>query len=349
LKIRMGGELGSPRALRAPSIRGDYGIGGRVFYSLPMVAQRGRKIAGKYQLTEPLGEGGMATVWKGLTLGAAGFSRRVAIKRVLPELAHDTKFAAMFVEEARVVSELAHPNIVQVHDFDHDDEGNYFIVMEYVDGLDLEQWIDAHRRDGKRAPWHYTAAIGIEVLRALTAAHERLDSLGRPSPVIHRDVTPTNILLGKNGIVKLADFGLARATDRASMTKPGTVKGKLAYMAPEVLSGRSASEKSDIFCLGMVLWEALVGHRLYDGKTDVEVIMKAREAHVPSLAKERPDLPPALAEVIHAALVKNPDERFESAREMQRALASILKAQPEPTDSEPLARSVRKALEIRGG
>ena len=313
-----------------------------------MVAQRGRKIAGKYQLTEPLGEGGMAMVWKGLTLGAAGFSRRVAIKRVLPELAHDTKFAAMFVEEARVVSELAHPNIVQVHDFDHDDDGNYFIVMEYVDGLDFEKWIDAYRRAEEEPPWHYTAAIGIEVLRALSAAHERRDSLGRPSPVIHRDVTPTNILLGKNGIVKLADFGLARATDRASMTKPGTVKGKLAYMAPEVLSGKPATAKSDIFCLGIVMWEALVGRRLYSGKTDLDIIMKAREAHVPSLAESRDDIPAALAEVIHASLVKDPNHRFESAREMLRALASILRAQPEPTDSEPLAASVRKALEIRG-
>jgi len=314
-----------------------------------MVAHRGRKIAGKYQLTEPLGEGGMAMVWKGLTLGAAGFSRRVAIKSVLPELAHDTKFAAMFVEEARVVSELAHPNIVQVHDFDHDDDGNYFIVMEYVDGLDLDKWIDAYKRAGERTPWHYTAAIGIEVLRALTAAHERKDSLGRPSPVIHRDVTPTNILLGKNGIVKLADFGLARATDRASMTKPGTVKGKLAYMAPEVLTGKSASEKSDIFCLGIVLWEALVQRRLYDGKTDLEVIMKAREANVPNLTAHRDDIPRALAEVIAGALTKKPEDRYESAREMQRALASILRTHPEPTDSEPLARSVQKALEIRGG
>ena len=290
----------------------------------------------------------MATVWKGLTLGAEGFTRRVAIKRVLPELAHDKKFTAMFVEEARVVSELAHPNIVQVHDFDHDAEGNYFIVMEWVDGLDLQQWMSAYKTAGERTPWHYVAAIGIEVLRGLSAAHERIDSLGRPSPVIHRDVTPNNILVGRNGIVKLADFGLARATDRASMTKPGTVKGKLAYMAPEVLTGKPANEKSDIFCLGIVLWEALTNQRLYDGKTDLEVIMKAREAKVPPLASIRDDVPALLDEVIGGALTKDPDHRFESARELMRALASILKAQPEPTDSAPLARSVEKALKIRG-
>jgi len=290
----------------------------------------------------------MATVWKGLTLGAEGFTRRVAIKRVLPELAHDKRFTAMFVEEARVVSELAHPNIVQVHDFDHDDEGNYFIVMEWVDGLDLHQWMNAYKTAGERTPWHYVAAIGIEVLRALSAAHERIDSLGRPSPVIHRDVTPNNILVGRNGIVKLADFGLARATDRASMTKPGTVKGKLAYMAPEVLTGQPASEKSDIFCLGIVLWEALANERLYEGKTDLEVIMKAREARVPSLTTVRDDVPALLDEVVLGALTKDPDHRFQSARELMRALASILKAQSEPTDSAPLAQSVQKALKIRG-
>jgi serine/threonine-protein kinase len=313
-----------------------------------MVAQRGRRIAGKYQLSEPLGEGGMATVWKGLTLGAAGFSRRVAIKRVLPELAHDNKFTAMFVEEARVVSELAHPNIVQVHDFDHDDEGNYFIVMEFVDGIDLEHWSAAYGKLGQKPPWPYATAIAIEVLRGLAAAHERVDSLGRPAPVIHRDVTPTNILIGKNGIVKLTDFGLARAMDRASMTKPGTVKGKLAYMAPEVLTGKPADEKSDIFCVGIFLWETLCGRRLYSGRTDLEVIMKAREAKVPSVVECRDDIPLPLAEVVNGALAKEPSERFGSAREMERALAAILRSHPEPTDSEALAESVRQALEIRG-
>ncbi len=311
-------------------------------------SDRGRRIAGKYELVAPVGEGGMASVWRGLTLGAAGFSRKVAIKRVLPELAHDSKFAAMFVEEARVVADLAHPNIVQIHDFDHDDRGNYFIVMEWVEGMDLEKWIRAHKKTGRQTPWVYCAAIAIEVLRALGAAHERVDDLGRPAPVIHRDVTPTNILIGKNGIVKLADFGLAKAMDRASMTKPGTVKGKLAYMAPEILSGKPATVLSDIFGVGIILWESLATARLYDGKTDVDVVLQAREAKVPPIEERRPDVPATLAEAVHCALSAKPSDRFQSAREMQRTLAAVLRHEPVPTDAEPLAESVRDALQWSG-
>lgn len=305
---------------------------------------RDKLIANKYELIEPAGEGGMASVWKGLTHGADGFTKQVAIKRVLPGLAADNKFAHMFVEEARVVSDLQHPNIVQVHDFDRDELGNYFIVMEWVEGLDLSRYVRAYNRVGETASWAYVAAIGIEVLRALQAAHERVDAEGQPAPVIHRDVTPSNILLATNGIVKLADFGLARAMDRASMTKPGTVKGKLAYMAPEVMHGERASERSDIYCLGIVLWESLTGKQLFAGGSDLDVVMRVREGKIPNLAEERDDLPASLVEVAHCALSRDKDERFESAREMQRALASILRTHPEPTDSEPLSRSIRQAI-----
>ena len=196
-------------------------------------------IANKYELVAPLGEGGMASVYRGLTHGAAGFTCKVAIKRVLPNLAEDAAFVAMFVEEARVVSELQHPNIVQVHDFDRDDEGRYFIVMEWIDGIDLDGWIGSF--DSAPTPWHEVAAIGVEILRGLGAAHERVDAQGNLAPVIHRDVSPHNVLLSVQGIVKLADFGLARAADRATMTAPGTIKGKLGYMAPELVKRAPAS------------------------------------------------------------------------------------------------------------
>src|SRR6516162_4967562 len=148
-----------------------------------------RWIANKYELLDPVGEGGMAKVWRGVTHGAAGFTCRVAIKRVLPNLAADAGFVAMFVEEARVVSELQHPNIVQVHDFDQDEEGRYFLVMEWIDGIDLEAWI---------------SSFAVEILRGLSCAHERVDGAGRPAPVIHRDVSPANVLLSVMGVVKLA-------------------------------------------------------------------------------------------------------------------------------------------------
>jgi serine/threonine-protein kinase len=304
-------------------------------------------IGNKYELLEPVGEGGMAKVWRGVTHGAAGFTCRVAIKRVLAKLASDAAFVAMLVEEARVVSELQHPNIVQVHDFDQDDEGRYFIVMEWVDGVDLEEWVRSF--DGGPTPWPLVAAIGVEILRGLSAAHDRVDGAGRPAPVIHRDVSPSNILLSVMGIVKLADFGLAKASDRAAMTGPGVLKGKLSYMAPELLQKQPASQRSDLFSVGVVLWEALTGKSLFSGADVIEVIKRVSTAMVPPLGDLRPDLPPALAEVVHTALERLPAGRFESAAEMQRALASILRAQSDPADDKALARSIRDALARRAG
>jgi serine/threonine-protein kinase len=302
-------------------------------------------IANKYELLEPVGEGGMAKVWRGVTHGAAGFTCRVAIKRVLGKLANDAAFVAMFVEEARVVSELQHPNIVQVHDFDKDDEGRYFIVMEWVDGLDLEHWVKSF--EGKPTPWPIVAAIGVEILRALAAAHERADGAGRPSPVIHRDVSPSNVLLSVMGIVKLADFGLARAADRAAMTAPGVIKGKLSYMAPELIQKQPANERSDIFSVGIVLWEALAGKPLFGGGDAIDVVKRVQTAMVPPLRDARPELPPALSEVVHTALERLPSGRFESAAEMQRALASILRGSTEDTDDRALARSFKDAIARR--
>jgi serine/threonine-protein kinase len=304
-----------------------------------------RWIANKYELLDPVGQGGMAKVWRGVTHGAAGFTCRVAIKRVLPNLAADASFVAMFVEEARVVSELQHPNIVQVHDFDQDEEGRYFLVMEWIDGIDLEAWIGSFAAG--TAPWHLCTAIAAEILRGLSCAHERVDGAGRPAPVIHRDVSPANVLLSVMGIVKLADFGLARAADRAQMTAPGMVKGKLSYMAPELLKRSPATPRSDIFGVGIVLWEALAGQPLFASKDTLETIKKITSNEVPNIRELRKDIPPSLAEVVHAALAFNPSDRFERAEEMQRALSSILKNQPEPTDDKALARSIRDAIARR--
>jgi eukaryotic-like serine/threonine-protein kinase len=305
--------------------------------------QQGERIAGKYELVAPLGEGGMASVWRGLTRGACGFSRKVAIKRVLPGLARNGEFTAMFVEEARVVSELQHPNIVQVHDFDRDEKGALFIVMEWVEGVDLQRWVLAYDKENEDTPWPIVTAIGIEVLRALGAAHERTDEKGRPAPVVHRDVNPANILMGVNGIVKLADFGLARAKDRASMTSPGIVKGKLSYLAPETAMGAAATPASDLYSVGIVLWESLSRKRLFAGKGPGEVIMKVREGKIQPLGELRPELPPLLCEVVHTALAKEPGDRFHSADEMRRTLTSILRNHPEPTDARMLGNSVKLA------
>ena len=279
----------------------------------------GQLVHGRYELLELAGEGGMAKVYRAVTRGAAGFSRMVALKRIRESLTTNTEFVRMFIEEARVCSELDHGNVVQVHDFGVDQRG-YYLVMEWVDGVHLGQYIDTLAKSGKGLPWRHAAAIGVEVLAGLSAAHRRVDAEGVSAPVIHRDVTPQNILLSVSGVAKLTDFGLARAMDRVSMTAPDVVKGKLSYLAPELVRGESATVQSDLYSLGIVLWEALAGERLFWAETASERIRKVREAAIPPLGVRRSSLPTQLVSIVHRALAADPSDRFASADEMHDAL-----------------------------
>jgi serine/threonine-protein kinase len=300
-------------------------------------------LGGKYEVLELAGEGGMAKVYRGQTHGAAGFTRPVAIKRVLAPLSQNPEFLKMFVEEARVVSELDHPNIAQIHDFDRDRSGEYYLVLEWVDGLTLNDWRQGYREHGNHTPWTLTAAIGIEVLEALHAAHVREDAEGRPAPIFHRDVTPQNVMLSNCGVVKLTDFGLARAMDRSSITKPGFVKGKLSYLAPELTYEAEPSAQTDVFSVGVVLWEVLAGEKLFKDKDPLKVLGTIREMEIPDLAEFRDDLPERLREIIRKALRRNPMERYASSREMARDLATLLRTTEEVTDSHVISQSVRWA------
>jgi len=286
----------------------------------------GPLLDGKYELVAVAGEGGMATVYRACVRGAAGFSRTVAVKKIKPEFRAIRNYIDMFVEEARVGSELHHPNIVQVYDFCSDATGSYYLVMEWVEGMDLGTFIRAHRDHDRHIPWQLVAIAGIGTLRGLGAAHDRIAPDGTPAPIIHRDVSPHNVLLGANGVVKLTDFGLARARDRVySLTAPGTVKGKLSYLAPEVSWGKTATPQSDIFTLGAVLFEALSGVRLFDGRSDLEIFKKIRNCEVPPLAVVRGDVPRELIVVIERALAKEPDHRYGSAHQMAFALAHVMR------------------------
>jgi serine/threonine-protein kinase len=267
----------------------------------------------------------------------------VAIKRLLPGVSMKPEFVQMFVEEARVNSQLLHTNIVQILDFDQDDEGSYFLVMEWVEGLDLRRYLQSYTDVGRRTPWALVTAIGVETLRGLAAAHERVDSAGHRSPVIHRDVTPQNVLLGTNGNVKLTDFGLARAMDRARITSPQIIKGKLAYLAPELTEKKPPTERSDIYSLGVVLWEALAGRGLFQGVTDVSVFFKVKAADIPPLTRFRDDLPPDLVNAVHCALARRPEHRFVSAREFLRALVQVLRRVSHSTDAYAIGHSVIEA------
>lgn len=285
----------------------------------------GRLIDGKYQLVSLAGEGGMASVYKAVIRGAAGFQRTVAVKHIKPEYRGLKNYIDMFIEEARVGSELAHPNIVQVHDF-CSESGSYYLIMEWVDGIDLGALIKVYRDAVRDVAWPLAATIGIGTLRGLGAAHDRVAPDGTPAPVIHRDLSPHNVLLGLNGAVKLSDFGLARARDRAaSLTAPGTVKGKLSYLAPEVTFGKPNTVQSDLFGVGSVLWETLTGDRLFDGKNDIEIFKEIRACQIPSIQIRRKDVPAALAAVLEVALSADPADRYATADEFAHALDQVVK------------------------
>ena len=301
----------------------------------------GKVLVEKYEINALAGVGGMAEVFKATTCGVAGFRRPIAIKRILEHLTQNQEFIDMFVEEARVNAALRHPHIVQIHDFDQDEEGSYFLVMEWVEGITLWDWRRAYSLAEKDTPWHLATAIGIEVLRALCAAHEYKNDSGNKTPVFHRDVTPQNILIGETGMAQLTDFGLARAMDRARMTKPETVKGKLSYLAPELTLGADPSEQTDIFSLGIVLWETLSGKKLFIGEGPLEILTNVKECDIPPLDLFRSDLPLSLRKAVQCALAQNPQDRFPSARAMIRALSNILRQTPVSTDSDVIAQTVR--------
>lgn len=282
-------------------------------------------VGGRYELIEIAGRGGMADVWRGRVRGDSGFVRDVAIKQMHQNLASQPQYVAMFVEEARVGSSLQSPNVSEVHDFVHD-RGNYYMILEWIEGIDLGSWIRWHVAHGEQAKWELVAAIGVGVLRGLAAAHERIAPDGRSLPVVHRDVSPHNVLLTTRGVVKLIDFGLALAPDRRQeTTEPGIVKGKMSYLAPEIVSGGRPEPASDQFACGSVLWEALVGRKLFDGDTDYETYCRLRDCMVQPLRPLRPDVPQPFIQIIQRSLSQSAETRFPSAREMSRQIGAVLK------------------------
>ena len=303
--------------------------------------------AEKYELKELAGRGGMAEVWRAEQRGAAGFVRPVGLKRILPHFASKETFVRMFIEEARVCAQLMHPNIIQIYDFGYD-RGMYFLVMEWVEGLNLQRFLHAYDERDMIAPWPIVAGISIESLKALGAAHDRVDHDGKRAPVIHRDVTPPNILIGVNGVVKLSDFGLARAMDRARLTDPDVIKGKMAYLAPELTHGAEANVSTDLYALAVTMWQALAGRKLFTGDTNAAIFLSARKADIPPLSDLRPDLPPALVETVQIALSRDPSERFKSAHEMRSRLTGLLRKSPVNPDARLLSRAVVEARDALG-
>jgi serine/threonine-protein kinase len=278
----------------------------------------------RYRITERIAAGGMAEVFRGVAESLQGFRKSVAIKRVLPALSKNRKFIAMFLDEARVSLHLQHANIVQVFDIGHADE-TYFIVMEYVDGVDLKAVLEWRRRINKPLTIGQTVYVIMEVCKGLAYAHELLHpETGRPLGIVHRDVSPPNVLLSKNGEVKVADFGLAKAAVQVETTDPGVVKGKMSYLSPEAARGEEVDQRADIFAVGILLYEMLTGKRLFYGESDYQTVELVRAAKIPPIAPQNPEVEPELEEIVRKSLARRADDRFQSATDLQDALAHYL-------------------------
>jgi serine/threonine protein kinase len=298
----------------------------------------------RYHLLKKLESGGMAEVFLGEATSVQGFKKRVAIKRVLPHLASHTNFIGMFLDEARLGARLTHANIVSVFDIGKSDN-SFFIVMEFVDGTNLKKIMETLRAKGLNFPLKDVIYIAMEACRGLSYAHELVDDDGEPVELVHRDVSPPNILISKRGEVKVTDFGLAKARTQLERTDPGVVKGKFSYLSPEVATGQDVDERADIFALGVCLWEMLAGRRLFLGDTDYETVQAVSNADVPSLVGVHPEVDPEVESLLLRALARDPDERYRTAREFGDALAGYLFHHQMKVTSYDIANLVKAALE----
>lgn len=281
----------------------------------------GRAVLGRYRVVRVLAHGGMGVLYLGRTEGAAGFSRPVVIKRILPHLVENPRMAGLFVREARILSELQHPGIVNILDFGEED-GAYVMVLEFVKGYDLGLWHRFLRETGGLFTGDVALQVLIKVLDALHHAHTFVRPDGHALGIVHRDVSPGNVLLDTDGHVKLLDFGIARFSDDAGeyRTREGEFKGKAAYTAPEIFRGAPASVQSDVFAAGVVLYKILAGFNPFEGETSMQTVKRIAEMEPSPVSHVRTDLRRELDPVLARALAKEPSQRYRSAAEFAEAL-----------------------------
>lgn len=274
----------------------------------------------RYQLLELLGVGGMAEVYRARMAGPEGFAKTVVIKRLLPQFARDPEIVAQFVGEARLAALLHHDNIADIYDFG-ESQSSYYIAMEYLVGRDLHTVLRQVAGSGLGlAPALFVAAA---ICAGMEYAHRRTDDQGRPLGIIHRDLSPHNVFISDDGVVKIIDFGVAKAELYDHRTQPGMVKGKMSYMSPEQLAGAAVDHRSDIFTIGILLYEMLTGQRMYSGDT-ATLLRKCLAADYRDVAELLPDLPPAVLAIVRRSLAKEVDERYQSCGEMRAALEESL-------------------------
>ena len=279
---------------------------------------------GPYELVERLATGGMAEVYLARRVGPRGFAKQFAVKRILPQLAQDSEFVAMFVDEARVTGRLAHPNIVSVFDFG-EENGELYMAMEYVDGTTGARLIRAAAAKGEDIPLEVSLHVALSVLRGLEYAHAAVDDAGKPLHLVHRDVSPGNVLIDRSGAVKLTDFGIARAAEFERRTDVGQLKGKLGYMSPEQVVGRELDARSDLFTLGIVLAEMVTVRPLFSGGRELDVLLRIRDADISAIDRNAGRVPDDVRAVLYRALAKDPAQRFANASAFASALEHVIR------------------------
>ncbi len=280
------------------------------------------RVLGRYLLHGEIASGGMATVHFGRLIGAAGFVRSVAIKRLHPQYAKDPDFVAMFLDEARLAARISHPNVVPTLDIvSQDDE--LFLIMDYVPGVSLSRLLRALTKRGERMPVRIAAAVVAGVLHGLHAAHEAKSETGERLDIVHRDVSPQNVLVGTDGIARVHDFGVAKAAGRVQSTREGQLKGKLAYMAPEQVTTGVVSQRTDIYAAGVVLWEVLTGRRLFAADNEAKVLALVLDGLVEPPSQLVAGLLEGFDRIVGRALDRDPTARYAKAREMAIEVADV--------------------------
>jgi len=277
----------------------------------------------RYKVLEKIASGGMAEVFRAESAGLEGFKKTVAIKRVLPHLSEKKQFIGMFLDEARVSAQLSHSNCVQVFDIGVGDN-TYFIVMEYVDGADLKGLIEHRKKTSAPFPVEEACLICVRICEGLSYAHELTDNNGESLHIVHRDMSPPNVLITRFGEVKIVDFGLAKANSQLEKSEPGIIKGKFSYLSPEAAQGLPVDAKTDIFAVGIILWELLAGRRLFMGETDLETVRMVQQVRVPSIRQINPKVSVELERVMMRALAGDPAARYQTARDFGRDLNNML-------------------------
>src|SRR5580700_9413380 len=301
-------------------------------------ATGGANTLSKYRLIAELGHGGIAEVFLAVVRGPAGFNKLVVIKQIRPQLAEDPEFLGMFLDEARLAARLSHPNVVQTNEVGEENH-RYFIAMEYLEGQPLNRVIHRLQKAGGLSLAMNLRVIA-DALAGLHHAHELTDYDGTPLGVVHRDVTPHNVFITYDGLVKVVDFGIAKALNSSSETRTGVLKGKVAYMAPEQARGERVDRRADLFSMGVMMWEAATGKRLWKGVPDITILQRLLSGEIQTPRSVKPEVPEKLETIIMKALSHQREDRYETAADLQNAVDAYL----EETGERASARDVGKLI-----